>query len=416
MLFIRILILLATISLYGVIRRDDISDNLYKDYGRSVIFLPVGKVSTPNTQGTGTLIDAHTVLTAAHVVMDHDSSIFSLYNSSGALIDELNGKVFIHEDFFYEQDESKNHLITLRNDIALIRLPNRVNHTPYAKLLYNQEVAIGSNCYSAGFGKYGNGSEGCLEADYRKRGFTNQIEGDCFWGDTERFLVIYFDQPDGTNVTNLEGLGGPGDSGAPIFLKKMGKEFVVGIISALQNKGLYGEINLILPLSDFEEWIESNRFTVKSNSSELGGAWNSRETWENSIIPNNSGEKFFDVKITKPVMITATTPIYIDSLLLNHELATLTVHDFLFSHELDLRRGLLSLESPSVESPQIQCHGEVQIGGSLHVNLLDPLYDREESITLIQGQKIEGFFDHIEIESNRPYEIFYKNSSMGIQF
>lgn len=83
---------------------------------------------------------------------------------------------------------------------------------------------IGKEIVIVGKGDTGTGLSGPLSADGILRAATNRVD-DIFDGQ----IVFDFDAPDSEDVTDLEGVSGPGDSGGPAFLEANGTRYVVGI-------------------------------------------------------------------------------------------------------------------------------------------------------------------------------------------
>lgn len=51
-----------------------------------------------------------------------------------------------------------------------------------------------------------------------------------------QYFTFTFSQPDDPTATDLEGIGGPGDSGGPAFIQRRGRLYVAGV-SSLNHKG-----------------------------------------------------------------------------------------------------------------------------------------------------------------------------------
>jgi secreted trypsin-like serine protease len=90
------------------------------------------------------------------------------------------------------------------------------------------------------------------------RGATNRVDGaDDYW------LYFTFDAPGSPGVTELEGVSGGGDSGAPAYLKVGGQLFVAGISSRSRDtngNGVepdYGDEDLYTRVSSYGKWITS---------------------------------------------------------------------------------------------------------------------------------------------------------------
>ena len=83
----------------------------------------------------------------------------------------------------------------------------------------------------------GTGLTGPVDYDHRLRAATNRIER------TEgSMFAVRFDAPGDENVTPLEGISGPGDSGGPAFLEIAEglRPAGLSVVSNGRLKGLYG--------------------------------------------------------------------------------------------------------------------------------------------------------------------------------
>ena len=58
--------------------------------------------------------------------------------------------------------------------------------------------------------------------------------------------------------SEMEGVGGPGDSGGPALVEESGRYFVAGISSASMNgrPGTYGVTDVYTRVSSYVDWIE----------------------------------------------------------------------------------------------------------------------------------------------------------------
>jgi hypothetical protein len=242
----------------GVIRRHDIPDSTYIEFGDRSEFACVGLIRGLFTTGTATLIDPHTVLTAAHVVKNEgEEALFEIYNPLENKTVAIKGRVQIHKDFVFTKN-AKNYVKGIYSDLALIHLSSPIYFVSPANLDYEKKSPPFSFC-SVGFGKTKTESNSLLFFDLKKRGFTNKIR-DLFisnWCDES--FIAYFDPPHSEESTSLEGIGAMGDSGSGAFTLENGTFSLFGIITSLHGKGNYGSYNLITPLHNYQDWIEENR-------------------------------------------------------------------------------------------------------------------------------------------------------------
>jgi len=103
--------------------------------------------------------------------------------------------------------------------------------------LHNRGDDQGQIVTFVGRGDSGTGLTGPVDYDHRLRAATNRIER------TEgSMLAIRFDAPGDENVTPLEGISGPGDSGDPVFLEIAEGLRLAGhsVVSNGRPKRLYG--------------------------------------------------------------------------------------------------------------------------------------------------------------------------------
>lgn len=257
----RILALLFMLfaTLQGVVRRDDIPDSVYLNFGSDPRFSCVGLIKGSIGSATGTLIDPYTVLTVAHVVKNNGAEIvFDIMDPSTRQMISIRGQIQVHEGFIYTQ--SDNRLVKeIHNDIALIHLYSPIYSIQPAQLDYMDKHSVFS-FISAGFGKSGPGSSGPVSLDFEKRGFSNKILELLSEPWCDSCYISFFDSPDSDDCSNLEGIGTQGDSGAGTFTDSDGTLRLFGLIHLLAGKGDYNSFNLILPLAPYADWIESNRY------------------------------------------------------------------------------------------------------------------------------------------------------------
>jgi hypothetical protein len=143
------------------------------------------------------------------------------------------------------------------NDIGLVKFTQPVAGVePVA--LYRADDEAGQVATLVGRGDFGTGLTGATLMDGRLRAATNRvekIESGSLW-----FL---FDAPDSPNVTPLEGVSGPGDSGGPAFLEVDGvpqiigvSSFSIGLGSDPPGPGHYGIWDTYTNISSFQDWID----------------------------------------------------------------------------------------------------------------------------------------------------------------
>ena len=140
-------------------------------------------------------------------------------------------------------------------DLALVELDRPVRGVAPVALYPDHDEAdqIGT---LVGWGGTGTGSTGETGAKVtRARAATNRIEAAL-----QDSLITIFDRPPA--ATPLEGVGGRGDSGAPLYLERGGRVFVAGIGSfstgdeKLGTLGKYGVVDAFARVSTRRAWIE----------------------------------------------------------------------------------------------------------------------------------------------------------------
>ena len=82
-----------------------------------------------------------------------------------------------------------------------------------------------------GGGLSGTGESGPEVEDGRMRAATNVV--DSIFG---QYFTFTFSPPDDPTATDLEGIGGPGDSGGPAFIRRRGRLDLLGV-SSLNSRG-----------------------------------------------------------------------------------------------------------------------------------------------------------------------------------
>ena len=248
------------VNLEGVLWRHDIPEKCYREFSKKERFLPVGTVNCKGINSTGTLISPNKVIVSAHAVVDNAIASFKIYNPTKKVYEELTARAKRHERYFCLTDEN-NHIQSILNDIAIITLDNPIEVIAPAKIWFDR-LETGTPCSCCGYGKPGTGLTGPQKSDIRKRAFTNILTENITDTAGNDFYSICFNSPDEPkDVTSLEGIGSNGDSGAPIFVKIKDEFFMIGILNLLIRKGFYHSLNTILPLTEYEEWFESQIVT-----------------------------------------------------------------------------------------------------------------------------------------------------------
>lgn len=172
---------------------------------------PIVRIYTINSANneygvcTGTVIDAHTVLTAAHCFTGEFDSVQIDTTLGTSSADNL----IVHPNFGAIETPSGQ---VMANDVALLIDNEALPVTP-ASILYSREPAIGEEAIVAGFGQTTSGSDtGVMNAGAAsvKAVTPNHV-----------FLVF----------ENDESHPCQGDSGGPLLLKEKGIYAIAGIVS-----------------------------------------------------------------------------------------------------------------------------------------------------------------------------------------
>ena len=103
-----------------------------------------------------------------------------------------------------------------------------------------------------GYGDFGTPHVPLTRTDGRRRAATNVVVDA-----GPRRLFMKFDAPPGG--TDLEGVGGPGDSGGPALVDVGGSWQVAGVSSASMDgkPGQYGVTDVYTRVSSYVEWIDA---------------------------------------------------------------------------------------------------------------------------------------------------------------
>jgi hypothetical protein len=243
-----VLALLVRPSAHAIVMRDDRADAAFLSLGENYAPTTVAfrRASSPEAPGdAGTLIDARWILTAAHVAAGLAPG--DLADVSGQV--HTISRVVLYPDWRGNAD--------FRVDIALVELSEPVTGVVPAAIYRGSDEAE-AVVTLAGRGGTGTGSTGPVAEDGKLRAATNRVDVV-----EETILRFRFDGPTDPNVTELEGISGPGDSGGPAYLVRGSILFVVGVSSAQSARptgglrGRYGVLEFYPRVSYFAEWIES---------------------------------------------------------------------------------------------------------------------------------------------------------------
>ena len=134
-------------------------------------------------------------------------------------------------------------------DLALLELASPVEGVT-ALPLYRGREELGATLVIVGHGDFGTPKGPLTRTDGRRRAATNVVVD----AGPRRLLMKFDAPPDGTD---LEGVGGPGDSGGPALVEVAGVWHVAGVSSASMDgrPGQYGVTDVYTRVSSYVEWI-----------------------------------------------------------------------------------------------------------------------------------------------------------------
>lgn len=140
-------------------------------------------------------------------------------------------------------------------DLALVRLATPATGIRPVRL-HRAGGEAGRPIVVVGTGLSGTGETGPETEDGRMRAATNVV--DSVFG---QYFTFTFSPPDDPSATDLEGIGGPGDSGGPALVTHDGEVYVLGV-SSLNSRGdaagpaRYRTTELYARVSSNAEWID----------------------------------------------------------------------------------------------------------------------------------------------------------------
>ena len=233
-----------------IVRRHDVPD---EDYIKLAQKFEDYTCHLDLPDGNGTFINSSWIITAAHIAVDVETKL----NKGQKHFIRFKGKQYGVDKVVMHKAWRKNP----RHDIALLHLSEEIKGAKFAELNTRKDEK-GKLIYIVGNAGIGNGKEGLLpKTDWKYRAATNRIDEV-----NEYFIKFGFDSPDvpSENLTDMEGVSGPGDSGGPAFLIENNKMILMGVGSTQSTKrtngveGVYGVVEQYMRVSSYSKWIEEN--------------------------------------------------------------------------------------------------------------------------------------------------------------
>lgn len=231
-----------------MIIRHDRDDAAYRQLARE--FPAVCCLNAPqDAKGVGTLIGPRHVLTAAHSAYKLPPAHHILVAGEPRRV----ARVIVHPSWETRPAQVGADAIRDISDLAVLELAEPV--ADVAPLgLYEGDDEIGGVATFVGRGRFGNGEAGPQVADLTWRAATNRVEAKVH----DQWLLFRFDEP--ACATDLEGVGGTGDSGGPALLYRGGSYRVAGVASwedttQAPGRGQYGTRKYYSRVASSIPWI-----------------------------------------------------------------------------------------------------------------------------------------------------------------
>lgn len=248
-LALAVLVIVVPQRAHAVLIRQDRPDTSYQSLARPYAGA-VGNIGG----AVGTLIADRWVLTAAHVA--RNISPFSRSFRIGSVRVPI-ADVFLYPGWEYRVDAAGRAVADSGvADLAMIRLERSIPGARPVRL-HRKRDERGVRIVVIGNGATGTGESGPVSEDGVMRAATNVVDET---GDG--YLAFSFSAPGDSGATDLEGIGGPGDSGSPALARVDGTLEILGVsslnhVGAAPGPSRYGSTEIYARVSTSLAWIDA---------------------------------------------------------------------------------------------------------------------------------------------------------------